>query len=506
MSVPSSTPVGHTTPAPDTPDSGAITPSRDSPAPTLPLRTRVIRRGRFSSWPGPKLRAEPTGPRAFAFGTNDAAATWAYGVATSLDLRPSHIRVYKAFASFGEAEKDAQGTRIGDYGTWASICPTIKTVMRVANVSRSVVDRAVAELKDLRLMAEEGEAASGAKIYRLTGTPEHPLPEAVVRQRALAAGELWFGEPLPAAEQASGSVDEPVDNSGSLIFEHRSDVPSELGTDAQPKSSTDFPPLTPGTEPLVFEEDGSIARPGAEGVRSVPSRAKSERQAALTKKPPTAPKGRPTNPRGTRKAPERHAEPRTLVEWALMELTERMTPFQRADTLAMARAVLAGEAITEEQLVHRLRANLRMIGGGNRSTSPYGFAKSPRGLFRKPFGCDDPYCEDGDVFTATPGQAPTKCPRCAERRMDRAAKRRQDQAQPWWGQGTEEAAPPARGPRHPSDLEQPWCGICDQRTRHVEIDFWERDPAPCPRCAPVPTGTIPRQGTPSRNLTDPLGT
>ncbi|MFD0639708.1 hypothetical protein ACFQ9X_56980 [Catenulispora yoronensis] len=190
-----------------------------------------------------------------------------------------------------------------------------------------------------------------------------------------------------------------------------------------------------------------------------------------------------------------------------MELTERMTPWQRDDTLAMARAVLTGEAITEEQLVHRLRANLRMIGGGNRSTSPYGFARKT--LFRKPFGCDDPYCEDGKVFTADPAQPPRTAraaPSGAWTGPPNAARTRPSRPSPHLAGTRPRGRRAARGPRHPSDREQPWCGACDQRTRLIEIGFWDREPAPCPDCAPIPAWMVPSQKTGPGNLTDPLGT
>ncbi|MFD0639709.1 hypothetical protein ACFQ9X_56985 [Catenulispora yoronensis] len=154
-------------------------------------------------------------------------------------------------ASHAEKEKDAEGNIVGDFGTWDSICPSIDYMATWTRLSRSAVDRALRELRDdWLLLAYDGLAPERnrpketlpPKRYRLTGTPQHPLPEAVERQRALARGEIWFGEPLqPDTEPASGPVDKPVDNSASLISETRIDVASDLRTDVEPKISTGFP-------------------------------------------------------------------------------------------------------------------------------------------------------------------------------------------------------------------------------------------------------------------------
>ncbi|MFD0639747.1 hypothetical protein ACFQ9X_57175, partial [Catenulispora yoronensis] len=138
--------------------------------------------------------------------------------------------------------------------------------------------------------------------------------------------------------------------------------------------------------------------------------------------------------------------------------------------------------------VHRLRANLRMIGGGNQSTSPYGFARKT--LFRKPFGCDDPYCEDGKVFTADPAQpSPHGLPA-----LRRAAHGPGRQTPP--GPGPAGQPPPGGNPapgRRATRGPAPATGNSlvqgrDQRTRLIEIRFWDREPAPCPDCAPIRPG------------------
>jgi hypothetical protein len=154
---------------------------------------------------------------------------------------------------------------------------------------------------------------------------------------------------------------------------------------------------------------------------------------------------------------------------AIYELTERMTSWQRRQTLKRAEIVMGLERISVEQLVHRVRANLRMIGGGNAARTPYGFACKT--LFRRQYGCDDPRCEDGRLF-GVPGLE--VCPRCAERRRDKAAEKR--------NLATENARRaadglPARTYRARSAFG-PWCGHCDERTRIQERGH-ERRPVPC---------------------------
>lgn len=513
MRVPSTAPLGHTTPVSDTPDSGVITPSGDACATSVPLATSAA-----PSTPEPKAKAKkkakkkrkrgrPLRPRGkkFAPGGNEDAAQWAYNAAFVYKFTEGEERSFRVAASHTDFDKDEHGKKIGP-GTWANCYAAIDTIAREACVSPRTVDRMVAKAKGYGLLSADGwgphkDGEYAAVRYRLSGTPEYPLPVEVLRARAAAAGELFDldGNSVldDAADAVNAVVDGIVDNPSDLVFYHDFGVPAEQDFGVLPESFTGTSPVTLRSQvPVGYEDEPELARP-AEGVGSSgEARAKSERRRAPKGPVTTPPKGRPTNPKGPRKPAESHVEPRTLVEWAVLELTERMTAWQRADTLRMARAVLAGEGITEEQLVHRLRANLRMVGGGNRAHSPYGFARN--GLFKKPFGCDHPYCEDGQEFTEHPGQPPTPCVRCAERRMDRAAKRRQTErehaAAAWYNTGYDPPIPQARGPRHPSDLWRPWCGSCDEDTRIIEIGFWERDPAPCPHCAPLPAGTV--QGPP----------
>jgi hypothetical protein len=70
---------------------------------------------------------------------------------------------------------------------WRRFCMSIEGVRKALGCSRSSVEKALKMLRDLKLIAYDGQVASGKRrpfvVYRLSGTPECPLPQWVVEAR-----------------------------------------------------------------------------------------------------------------------------------------------------------------------------------------------------------------------------------------------------------------------------------------------------------------------------------
>jgi len=465
--------------------------------------------------PRPVGRPLPPRPAEFAPGGNSDAAAWAlkaavaYRAAGHRGFTPAVVRAWQVLASYAEFDKDEFGAWIG-LGTWDNVYPAIDTIAREAHISPRSVDRMIEVVRAVGLVRLDGKAPRRAgrehehapNRYRLSGTPAHPLPVDVLMARAERTGELWDisdfevvdgaqddADASPAVE-AQAPVENPVPDVPELSSYVDFGVRAELGFGVLPFSSTGDDVVTPLTNvPQGIDEQPNSR--SAEGVRSPEDRAASERENRAAVRPPgSAPKGRSV-PKRPGKAPEGHPAPCGELEASIYELTERMTAYQRSRTLERAWLVMGLERLSVEQLAYRARANLRMIGGGNRATSPYGFACN--GLFRRQYGCDDLRCEDGRLF-GVPGIE--VCPRCAERRRDKAAEKRRQAVE------NRERAAAGLPPCVPSPRGQafgPWCGHCDERTRiHERGD--ERRPVPC-ACRVEPYLILHQDG----RLTDPLG-
>lgn len=432
-------------------------------------------------------------PSTFAPGGNSDAAAWALAGASAHGFTPGETRAFQVHASYAEFAKDERGEWIG-VGTWDRIYPTLGTVARQARVSRRTVDRMIEKARAARLMALDGTAPHkpgeyAANRYRLSGTPVHPLPVDVLMARAERDGELWDleGRLWPnVAGDTDGTEDQDVTQPSAAPVENlpadapaassylEFGVPAEQDFGALPKIPTGDEALTSDSNAPVVQGDESLSRP-AVGVRSH-ARATSERKGAATR-PVSGPR-RQTDAGRPHGRPEGHPVPQGELELALYELTERMTLWQRNRTLDRAMMVMGLERLSVEQLAYRVRANLRMIGGGNRARSPYGVACTL--VFRRQYGCDDPRCENGRLFDNGAIQV---CPRCTERRRDKAAENKR--------RAVENAERAAAGlPRLPEQQASPqrptWCGRCDERTRMIE--FGDAGlPIPCPCRTHQPT-------------------
>jgi len=485
---------GHPDPPGITVDDGRITESGESPVPGDLER---------HSAPGarPQHPRRPVGrplaprPDSFAPGGNSDAAAWAVRAAVAYravgdrGFTPAVVRAWQVFASYAQWDKDETGAWSG-LGTWDNIYPSIDTIAREARVSPRSVDRMLDVVRAAGLVRLDGKAPQRAKRehehvpnrYRLSGTPAAPLPVDVLMARAERTGELFDPtafEPVDDVQDAAdatnalqppatedNSVTDPSDSSSCVDF----GVGAEQGFGAQPFSSTGEVVVTSLTHlPQVLDE--SQPSRSAVGVRP-PARASSERENRAAVRPPGfAPSDNPRSAtKRSGKAPEGHPVPRGELEISIYELTERMTAWQRGKTLERALIIMGLERLSVEQLAYRARANLRMIGGGNRARSPYGFAC--KGLFRRQYGCADPRCEDGRLF-GVPGIE--VCPRCAERRRDKAADKKRQAAE---NAKRIAAGLPPRTPSPHGPAFGPWCGRCDEHTRMQETGSDDR-PTPC---------------------------
>lgn len=294
--------------------------------------------------------------RATSLGQNRAPLAWVEAVGRAL-LTPAETAVLTVVA-----------TRTS-FKTWTGFRWRIAQVCRWTGYGRSTVKSAIARLRSLLLLRQDGGVKTMSDdpmnntyrdvvVYRLAGIPDFELPMEVVQAR----------------DPESAAWADQDQNALTCKIDHKTKTNPRVPTNDYQHTDN----LVPSSSPRSVE-DASL--------RSV-TRVRAERRS--------------------------HGPIPQLV-------ADRLTDWQHRRLADIARTAMARDGITQARLAARVgQWWATTLANGKIIRSP--FAWSVHAIEARPYGCADPRCENGDLWDGD--RITGRCPGCVERRRDRAADKR----------------------------------------------------------------------------------